>query len=369
MEIKFFDFARILKPHKQDILSNIEKIFDTGIFILGEDVGIFEKKARDYISVKNTIGVSSGTDALLATFMSLGLNPGDEVLVTPFTFMASVSSIIRAGLKPVFVDISENSFHPGVDDILNAWTPKTKAVLYVHLFGEAIEMESLRKECDIRDAKLIEDCAQSFGSRYADGSHVGTVGHAAAFSFFPAKNLGCLGDGGLITTNDDDLAEKIRMIRSHGSKKRYYHDLLGGNFRLDTIQAAALNVLIDQVDGWVDERKKNAKYYLANIQKSDIIEFPKDYDGNSWNQFVIRTSERETLQKYLTDNGVQTFVYWPLGLHKQDLFRGTDLYSDGFKETEKRCNEVLALPVYPALEKEERQTIVRLINQFIKERR
>lgn len=366
MMIKFFDYVRVLDPHKKDILSNIEKIFDTGVFILGEDVHTFEEKAKDYIGVKNAIGVSSGTDALLATFMALGLNPGDEVLVTPFTFMASVSSIIRAGLKPVFVDIAENSFHPSVEDILNAMTPKTKAVLYVHLFGEAVEMASLKKECDMRGAKLIEDCAQSFGSRYADGSHVGTAGHAATFSFFPAKNLGCLGDGGLIITNDDDLAEKIKMIRSHGSKKRYYHDLLGGNFRLDTIQAAALNVLIDQVDCWVDKRKENANYYLSNIKKSVTIRLPEDYDGNSWNQFMIRTNEREALQKYLNQNNVQTFIYWPLGIHRQELFKKTNLYSDDLKQTDQRCKEVLALPIYPALKKEERKVIVDLINQFIK---
>mgnify|MGYP003341348329 CR=1 FL=1 len=362
--IKFFDYSKVLKPHKKKIYKNFDKTFESGVFILGEEVKEFEKKFVLYTGAKHAIGVSSGTDALLSIFMSLGLQQGDEVIVTPYTFIASITSIVRAGLKPVFVDLEKDSFHPSTEKILNAWTEKTKAVLFVHLFGECKETSQLKEICDARGAFLIEDCAQSFGSRYLDGSHVGTIGHAAAFSFFPAKNLGCLGDGGMVITNDDSLEKKIRMIRAHGSKKRYYHELLGGNFRLDSIQAAALNVLIDEVDKWIERRKRNAEYYLKNIKNSNIISLPPKYDGNSWNQFVIRTKFRDELKNYLMENGVEVFIYWNLASHKQEVFRDLDFSDVSLPETNKRCEEVLAIPVYPGLTNKERKTIVKLINDF-----
>jgi len=362
--IKFFDYPKILKPHKRKIYKNFDKIFDSGTFILGKEVEEFEKKFSKYTGSTYSIGVSSGTDALLSIFMSLGLESGDEVLVTSYTFIASITSIIRAGLKPVFVDLEKDSYHPNLDNVLDAWTPKTKAVLFVHLFGEAKEIEDLKKVCDERGAYLIEDCAQSFGSKYQNGKHVGTLGHAGAFSFFPAKNLGCLGDGGMVITSDQTLEQKIRMIRAHGSKKRYYHEMLGGNFRLDTIQAASLNVLIDQVDEWIEKRKDNAEYYLKNIKNDCVIGMPKNYLGNSWNQFVIRVKNRDGLKKYLEEKGVETFIYWGLGSHQQKVFLNEDFSKKDLPETNKRCEEVLALPVYPGLLKRERKEIVDLINNF-----
>ena len=362
--IKFFDYTRVLKPHKEEIYERMDRIFDDGIFILGGQVKEFEDKFAEYTGAKHALGVSSGTDALLTIFMALDLEPGDEVIVTPYTFVASITSIVRAGLKPVFVDVEKDSYHPTVDSIIEKWTDKTKAVLYVHLFGEAIDLDKLKKHCEQNDAFLIEDCAQSFGSKYSDGKSVGTIGDAGAFSFFPAKNLGCLGDGGMVITSNDALHEKVSMIRKHGSKKRYYHEILDGNFRLDTIQAAALNVLLPQIDTWVSKRKDNANYYLKNIRNNNIIGLPEDYPGNSWNQFVIRTKFRDELQKHLKENGVQTFIYWELGCHKQEVFKDEDFSKVQMNNTDEICDQVLALPVYPMLKEEERKKVVELINSF-----
>lgn len=362
--IKFFDYAKVLKPHKSDIFERINNVFDDGIFILGNQVKEFENSFAEYTGAKHAVGVSSGTDALLSIFMALDLNPGDEVIVTPYTFIASITSIIRAGLKPVFVDIDKDSYHPSVDAIIDKWSEKTRAVLYVHLFGEAIDLDKLKNHCEKNGAFLIEDCAQSFGSKYSDGKSVGTIGDASAFSFFPAKNLGCLGDGGMVLTSDDSLHEKLLKIRKHGSKKKYHHEVLGGNFRLDTIQAAALNVLLPQIDTWVSKRKDNAEYYLQNLKNENIISLPKSYPGNSWNQFVIKTKFRDELYNYLKDNGVQTFIYWEMGCHRQEVFKDDDFSKVQMTNTDKTCNQVLALPVYPLLEKNDREKIVKLINGF-----
>jgi len=355
MRVPLFDLKRVLK----DSFDDLEESFRTNLyksnFIMGPDVFEFEKKFSRKVNAKHTIGMSSGTDALLAIFMALDLEPGSEIIVPSFTFVASASSIVRAGLKPVFVDISKDSFHPSIDNVKAAWTKDTKGVLFVHLFGECEDLSELKKLCDEKNAFLIEDCAQSYGSG------CGKFGLASAYSFFPAKNIGCLGDGGAVTTNDDDFAKKLKVIRSHGSSIKYNYEMLGGNFRLDTIQAGFLNVLLDRVDLWIEKRKNNAAFYNEKLSNIGDLILPRNNKNHAWNQYTIRTEYRDELKKYLDKNNIGNAVYYPIPLHySSKIFKDTyDL-----PETEKRCKQVLSLPVYPGLLEKEREYVVEKIKEF-----
>ena len=331
-----------------------------GRFINGPEVKKLEEELKTFLATSNCIGVSSGTDALLTALMALNLEEGDEVLVTPFTFVASATSIVRAGLKPVFVDLAENSFHPSIKEYEAAWTDRTRGVLFVHLFGEPGDLTEIKSLCDERGAFLVEDCAQSMGSRFKNGNLVGTYGDVGTFSFFPAKNLGCFGDGGAVVTDNDILAQKIRMIRVHGSKIKYKHELLGGNFRLDTIQAAFLSVLLPELDNWIEKRRQNAQYYLENLQNIENLMLPMTCEGHSWNQFTLRTSKRDHLKNYLDACKIGSAIYYPIPLHRQKIFE------EGVKlpNAEKICNEVISIPVYPGLRADERTHVVTKIRNF-----
>lgn len=355
MKIPLFSLKRVLKPSLNELKESFSLNLEDCNFIMGPEVSCFEEKFSRKVSAKHTIGMSSGTDALLAIFMALDLEPGSEIIVPSFTFVASASSIVRAGLKPVFVDISKDSFHPSIDDIKAAWTKNTKGVLFVHLFGKCEDLSELKKLCDKKDAFLIEDCAQSYGSG------CGKFGLASAYSFFPAKNIGCLGDGGAVTTNDNDFAEKIKIIRSHGSSIKYNYELLGGNFRLDTIQAGFLNILLDRVDLWIEKRKNNAAFYGKELADIGELILPRNSKNHAWNQYTIRTERRDELKKYLDKNNIGNAVYYPIPLHySSKIFKDTyDL-----PETEKRCKEVLSLPIYPGLLEEEREYVVKKIKEF-----
>jgi len=354
MEVPLFDLHRVLKEYNNELTSAFKNCMDHGRFILGPEVEGFEKTFAKKMNAKHCIGVSSGTDALLAIFMALNLEPGSEIIVPSFTFIASASSIIRAGLKPVFVDLAPNSFKPSFDTIEGAWTKKTKGVLFVHLFGESTNLYDINQLCKSRGAVLIEDCAQSYGAP------VGNEGIAGAFSFFPAKNLGCLGDGGAIITNNDELSSNMKKIRGHGSKEKYNYELLGGNFRLDTIQAAFLNALLPHSDKWIAKRRENAAYYSKHLQESKDLFLPKHCKGHSWNQYTLRTTRRVELKKYLDEKGIGNAVYYPYPLHKSKIFK----FKNILKETEKRCEEVISIPVYPGLLEEEREYVVKKIKEF-----
>jgi len=355
VKVDLFDLNRVLKSSEERLRDAFDSCLDHGRFIMGPEVRKFEEEFAINVGAKHCIGVSSGTDALQAIFMALGLNSGDEIIVPSFTFVASASSIVRAGLKPVFADLEDNSFHPSLRTIKEAWTPKTKGVLAVHLFGEPEDLTEIKAFCDEKGAYLIEDCAQSYGST------AGRSGLAAAYSFFPAKNLGCLGDGGAITTADDAFLDKVNMIRGHGSKVKYSYELLGGNFRLDTIQASFLSVLLREANGWIEKRRKNAAYYTEELKGISDLFLPKDKPGHSWNQYTLRTSRRDELRVYLDENKIGNAVYYPIPLHKSVQIFGT---SNKLSETDRRCEEVLSIPIYPGLSEEERSYVARKIKEF-----
>ena len=361
MAVPLFNLHRVLQKHTTELEFAFKNCLEAARFINGPQVQALEQQLSQYLGTSETIGVSSGTDALLAIFMSLQAQPGDEIIVTPFTFIASASSILRAGFKPVFADLAPNSFHPYLEQIDAVRTHKTKGILAVHLFGEPNNLTEMRQYCEANKLWLIEDCAQSLGSAHA-GQKVGSFGHASAFSFFPAKNLGCLGDGGAVATNSNDLAEKIKIIKSHGSKTKYHCEVVGGNFRLDTIQAAMLNVLLPQLDGWILKRQQNAAIYSAELGGLPGLKLPKPVEGHSWNQFTLRTQFRDKLKKELDQNGIGNAIYYPKPLHEQPVF-GSRVK---LKEAELRCEEVISIPIYPGLLNAEQEIIIDTIKHFFR---
>lgn len=368
MSVPLFDLARVLEPLRPQLHAALERCLTHGVFVLGPEVLAFEKAFAAYTGAEHVIGVSSGTDALLLTFMALdqkGLEPGDEVLCTPFTFIATATSVLRAGLRPVFVDLSPGKFYPGVDQFRAAWTPRTKAVLNVHLFGEPQPLDALAALCAERGAVLIEDCAQAHGAWQPDGRSVGKIGLAGAFSFFPAKNLGALGDGGAVVTDDADFAQRIREKRQHGGAVRYQFNHLGGNFRLDALHAAFLQVLLPELDGWVAKRRANAQAYDAAWAAigADRLQLPALTPGHAWNQYVVRTPQRDALKAALEKAGIGVAVYYPTALHQLGALAAAQPPAH-LPETEQACREVLAVPIYPGLREDERQEVIDTVRAF-----
>lgn len=355
MNVPLFDLRRVIGSSTEKLKDVFDECLEHSNFIMGPEVSLFEKDFSDKVGAKYCLGVSSGTDALQAIFMALDLNPGDEIIVPSFTFVASASSIVRAGFKPVFADLEKDSFHPSARTIDEAWTDKTKGVLAVHLFGEPEDLYEIKAMCNDRGAFLIEDCAQSYGST------AGNTGVAAAYSFFPAKNLGCLGDGGAVTTNDDALLGKLNMIRTHGSRIKYSYELLGGNFRLDTIQAGFLRILLKESNSWICKRKDNAEYYAHMLEGIEGLILPKNRPGHSWNQYTLRIKKRDELKDFLSKSGIETAIYYPIPLHKSQNIFGS---SNNLNETDKRCNEVLSIPIYPGLSGMEREYVASKIKEF-----
>ena len=357
MRVPLFDLRRLLSEHKPALLSSLSDSIDSASFILGEDVSLFEEEFARDIRSSYCIGASSGTDALLAILMALDVESGSDVIVPSFTFVSSASTIVRAGLNPVFVDIEKGSFTTSLSLIKNAWTENTKAVMFVHLFGEHTNLEELSLFCKEKGAFLIEDCAQAYGAP------IGNYGDASAFSFFPAKNLGCLGDGGAVTTNNSDLNDKIRMVVSHGSKKKYSYELLGGNFRIDTIQASFLRVLLGEAKSWISRRRDNANFYAKNLSGVGDLRLPKHSDGHSWNQYTLITDNRDLLKEHLNSFKIGSAIYYPSPLHKSPIFE-CDV---SLPQTEKRCREALSIPIYPGLLDSERDLVVEKIRSFFNE--
>ncbi len=354
MAVKLFDLKRLLEPLKKELLDSAERSIDDASFIMGREVLSFEESFSKRVGGAHTAGVSSGTDALLAIFMALDIPPGSEILVPSFTFVASATSIMRAGYKPVFVDVKEDGFLVGIDDLKEKWTSKTKAVLFVHLFGEYTDLTEIKDLCDKRSAYLVEDCAQSFGVK------PGVQGVASAYSFFPAKNLGCLGDGGAVVTDDAELFSKIKMIRQHGSAIKYSYETVGGNFRLDTMQAGFLNVLLNHVGGWLDSRARNAEAYHSELLNVSDLKIPERTPFHSWNQYTLRTDRRDDLKLFLDKNNIGNAVYYPSPIHSSRIFEK----STSLPRTEELCKQVLSIPVYPGLTEDERSFVISKIKEF-----
>ena len=362
MQIPMVDLQVQYQQLKEEIDQAIHGILDSSHYILGPEGQAFERETAAYIGVKHAIGVSSGTDALHLALRAAGIGPGDEVITSPFTFIATAEAIAYVGGTPVFVDIDPQTFNLDPVLVAKAITPRTKTILPVHLFGQPADLAPLQQLCAAHNLLLIEDCAQSFGATYA-GRQTGGIGALGCFSFFPSKNLGCYGDGGLITTNDDQLAEQVRMLRNHGSKVRYHHDIIGYNSRLDEIQAAILRVKLRHIDRFNQLRRQNAHYYSARLAAAGVT--PPHEDGKGvhvYHQYTTLTDRREAMQQTLTAAGCASAIYYPIPLHRQNVF------ADAFRQvslpvSEQVASRCLSLPIYPELTEAQMDRVIAAIRE------
>lgn len=351
MSIPMVDLAVQYRNLKAKLEPAIAASLDAAQYILGPNVQAFEKEAATYLGVKHAITCANGTDALHLALLAAGVGPGDEVITTPFTFIATAEAVAYVGAKAVFVDIDPKSFNIDINKVAKAINPNTKALLPVHLFGQPSDIMPLLSLAKDNNLILIEDCAQSFGA-YVDGKKTGSIGDVAAFSFFPSKNLGCYGDGGMVTTQSDEIAEKLKMLRNHGSKERYYHDIIGYNSRLDEIQAVVLRAKLPHIDGYNLERRRVAHRYGKNLSGLGVqTPFEDEIGFHVYHQYTLLTDFREKIQKILSDHQIASAVYYPVPLHKQKVF--TDISAGQFfpaaEFVSKRC---LSLPIYPELSNE-----------------
>jgi dTDP-4-amino-4,6-dideoxygalactose transaminase len=352
---------------RSEIRDAIDRVCDSQHFILGPEVTALEDAIAKFCGARSAIGVSSGTDALLAALMAIGVGPGDEVITTPYSFFATAGVLARVGARPVFVDIDPQTFNLNVSAISTEISPRTKAIMPVHLFGRCADMESLCHIAEQHGLFVIEDAAQAIGARDEQGRQAGTVGHLGCFSFFPSKNLGAFGDGGMIVTNDGSLADTLRVLRIHGGKPKYYHQIVGGNFRLDALQAAVLRVKLPYLTSWTAARRQNARRYWELFAEVGLLKWtslPQDTPGHIYNQFVARFPERDRLQVFLRERGVETEVYYPLPLHLQECFRNLGYRKGAFPHAEAAARESLALPVYPELSEAQQRHVVTQIKEF-----
>jgi dTDP-4-amino-4,6-dideoxygalactose transaminase len=359
---------------KPQIDSAIQQVIDSTQFIKGPDVAKFQDEMATYLGVKHVIACGNGTDALQIAMMALGLKPGDEVITTNFTFIATVEVIALLGLKPVLVDVYPDTFNIDVNAVEKAITAKTRAIVPVHLFGQSADMESLMNLSKKHNIYIIEDTAQANGTNhyFKDGSvkKAGTIGHIGCTSFFPSKNLGCYGDGGALFTNDDNLAEQIHSIINHGMKVRYYHDRIGVNSRLDTIQAAILRVKLAHLDEYNKARNAAAQFYTNELSALQGIELPKTatFTNHIYHQYTlkIKDGKRDALKKHLEENGIPSMVYYPVPLHLQKAFSEYAIAGQSFPVTEQLSKEVLSLPMHTELEKDQLQYICQSIKSFFR---
>jgi len=335
-----------------------------------------EERVASYCQTSHGIGVSSGTDALLIALMAIGIGPGDEVITTPYSFFATAGAVARLGAKPVFVDIDPKTYNIDLSKIANAITKKSKAMIPVHLYGQCADMAPILDLAQRNNLKVIEDAAQAIGAEYRDGQRAGSMGTVGCLSFFPSKNLGALGDGGMVVTNDQELAERIKVLRVHGGKPKYYHKLIGGNFRLDTIQAAVLNVKLNYLDDWTRRRQENARRYETLFQQSGLVQKgnvrlpdPVYRDSGSkhyhiYNQFVLRVEKRDDLMGSLKQKGIGTEIYYPVPFHLQECFRYLGHKEGDFPESERAAKETVAIPIYPELAAVQQVEVVDAIKGF-----
>ena len=370
---------------RAEVLPVIESVCASQHFILGEHVRAFEAEVAQYCGSSAGIGVSSGTDALLLALMAFGIGAGDEVITSPFTFFATAGTIARTGARPVFCDIDPETFNISaaavesfierqcrVDQgvLVNRWSGgRIRALMPVHLYGQSADMDALVRIARAYGLRIIEDAAQAIGTEYSDGTRVGSIGDIGCFSFFPSKNLGAFGDAGLCTTNDPDLAEHMRVLRVHGGKPKYFHAFIGGNFRIDELQAAILRVKLKPLDAWTESRQRNAAYYSAAFERAGLaphIVTPRApaTGRHIFNQYAIRAERRDELRAALTERGIGTEIYYPVPLHLQQCFAHLGHQQGDFPESERAAAETLALPVYPELSEAQLAHVVAAVAEF-----
>jgi dTDP-4-amino-4,6-dideoxygalactose transaminase len=350
MRVPLIDLRAQYVSIRNEVRSAIDRVCDAQRFILGPEVEALETEIAAYCRCAHAVGVSSGTDALLASLMAIDLKPGDEVITTPYSFFATAGEIARLGATPVFVDIDRRTYNMDPDKIEARITPRTRAIMPVHLFGQMADMSPIVQVAQRHKLIVIEDAAQAIGAELR-GARAGSIGHMGCFSFYPTKNLGAFGDGGIITTNDAGLAERLRTLRSHGFKTKYHSEIIGGNFRLDEIQAAVLRVKLKYLDGWTEARRRNAVIYRDNLREGTPVELPFEVPGcrHIYNQFVIRTKNRDRLMANLREHGIGVEIYYPVPLHLQPCFKSAGGGPGDFPISEDAAGESLALPIYPEL--------------------
>jgi dTDP-4-amino-4,6-dideoxygalactose transaminase len=376
-------FAQI----RAEVMPLIDQVCSSQQFILGEHVRGLEEEVARYCGAPFGIGVSSGTDALLLALMTLGIGAGDEVLTSPFTFFATAGTIARAGARPLFCDIEPHTFNisPSAvqtfierecmasgDGLVNRTTGgRIKAIMPVHLYGQSADMDPLMEIARRHRLKVIEDAAQAIGTEYKNGARVGSIGDIGCFSFFPSKNLGAFGDAGLCTTHDAELAERMRVLRVHGGKPKYFHALIGGNFRIDELQAAVLRVKLKYLDGWTQARQRNAAFYdraFAAAALGTRVVTPPALPGQRhiFNQYVVRVHQRDALKKFLAERSIGTEIYYPVPLDRQECFAYLGLEPGAYPESDRAAGETLALPVYPELTEQQLGAVVAGVAEFFR---
>jgi dTDP-4-amino-4,6-dideoxygalactose transaminase len=366
---------------RDEIQAALDRVIESQHFILGPEVQALEREVAAYSGCHYSVGMSSGSDALLAALMAIDLNPGDEVITTPYTFFATAGAVARLGGRTIFVDIDAGTYNMAPELIEAAITPRTRAIIPIHLFGQMAEMDPIMAVAGHYDLPVIEDAAQAIGAEYR-GLRAGSIGQSACFSFFPSKNLGAFGDAGMVTTNDADLADRLALVRGHGARPKYHHKVVGGNFRLDALQAAVLRVKLPYLDGWTAARQRNAATYRRLFADAGLIVpagtsapelrdalgvmLPVEAEGctHIYNQFVIRSGRRDDLQRYLKERQIGTEIYYPVSLHQQECFADLGYQTGAFPESERAAAETLALPIYPELTVEMQETVVDAIADF-----
>ncbi len=367
MHVPLLDLKEQYDTIRDEIRAAMDRVCDSQQFILGPEVAALEEEIATYCRARFAIGVSSGTDALLVTLMALGIGPGDEVITSPYSFFATAGVIARVGARPVFVDIDPQTFNLAAERVVACIGPHTRAILPVHLFGRCANMALLQQTVERSGLPIIEDAAQALGASDERGRHAGTIGDVGCFSFFPSKNLGAFGDGGMIVTQDEELAARLRLLRVHGGEAKYYYRMIGGNFRLDALQAAVLRVKLRYLPTWAEARRKNAQRYRQYFTEGGLghyISYPEDTAGHVYNQFVVRCVDRDRLQLFLREHGVTTEVYYPHPLHLQECFQSLGYRQGDFPHAEAAARETLALPIYPELADRQQQYVVQCCQEF-----
>jgi len=360
MRVPLLDLQEPYRPIRDDLIAALIRVADTQRFIGGPEVEALERELAAFIGVRHAIGVSSGTDALLVSLMALGIAPGDEVVTTPFSFFATAGSIVRLGAVPVFVDVDAQTFNIDAGAVAAAITPRTRAIMPVHLYGLPADMRPLLEAAARAGVPVVEDAAQAIGASYGD-RQAGAMGAVGCFSFFPSKNLGAFGDAGLVTTDDDRLAHDVRLLRDHGAEPKYFHKRVGGNFRLDALQAAVLRVKLPHLAAWTAARRANADRYdrLFRERRLDVrVPIRPDGRGHIFNQYVIRVRNRDEVRASLERAGIGTEIYYPVPFHLQECFAPLGYREGAFPAAEAAAREVLALPVYPGLTEMQQRSVV-----------
>lgn len=356
---------------KDEVVPVVNEIMESQYFIGGPKLKEFEKNIAKYCQSDYALGVSSGTDALILALMALDIKPGDEVIVPVYSFFATAGCVARLNAKPVFVDIDPSTYNMDPEKLENAITPKTKAIIPVHLYGQLADMVKIKSIAQKHNLAIIEDGAQAIGAEDAQGNRAGTFGDIGCFSFFPSKNLGAFGDGGLVTTKDNILFEKMTYLKNHGANPKYYHKMIGGNFRLDALQAAVLTIKLKYLDDWTKARQENAKFYRTGITacglEKDIL-VPMAVPGyrHIYNQFIIRSKKRDALLTFLRSKNIGSEIYYPVTFNNQECFSYLGYRNGDFPKAEKAAAETLAIPIYPELTMDQKDYILDSMQEFVK---